>query len=214
MKRKYMGMFLMAMLTYAFSAQSWANELTNYDFDVYLNDKRIGNHIFKIAENDGVRQVLSEARFRYNIFFIPAYRYEHRNSERWSGNCLVEFDAKTNANGDRIEVSGERTGSGFRVASQEGPVDLPGCVMTFAYWNQDFLEQPRLLNPQTGEYVDVNVEEIGDEILEVQGRSVSATRYRLTAQNVDLKLWYSPDSEWLALESVVEGGNVIRYELS
>lgn len=214
MKRKYIGMLAIAVLTYAFSTETWANEVTSYDFDVYLNNKKIGNHIFEIAENNGVRQVLSEASFKYSILFIPAYRYEHRNSERWSDNCLVEFDAKTNANGERIEVSGEKTGAGFRVASKEGPVDLPGCVMTFAYWNPDFLDQPRLLNPQTGEYVDVNVEKIGDEVLEVQGGSVLATRYRLTAQNVDLNLWYSPESEWLALESVVEGGNIIRYELS
>jgi hypothetical protein len=29
-----------------------------------------------------------------------------------------------------------------------------------------------------------------------------------------LTLWYSPDDEWLALESVAEGGHIIRYELS
>ena len=71
-----------------------------------------------------------------------------------------------------------------------------------------------LLNPQTGEYVDVKVENTGNELLEVQGRSVLATRFKLTARNVDLSLWYSPDREWLALESVAKGGNIIRYELS
>jgi hypothetical protein len=81
-------------------------------------------------------------------------------------------------------------------------------------WNPEFLEQPRLLNPQTGEYVDVRVEEIGDELLEVRGQPVAATRFKLTARRVDLTLWYSPDDEWLALESVAKGGRIIRYELS
>lgn len=214
MRRKYMGMLVIAILTFAFSSQAWTNDIARYDFDVYLNDKKVGNHVFQIVDIDGVRQVLSEANFKYRILFIPAYRYEHRNAERWSGNCLVRFDAKTNANGEQIEVSGERTAGAFRVAKQEGLVDLPDCVMTFAYWNPEFLDQTRLLNPQTGEYVDVKVENTGNELLEVQGRSVLATRFKLTARNVDLSLWYSPDREWLALESVAKGGNIIRYELS
>ncbi|MDH3467338.1 MAG: hypothetical protein OES26_15755 [Gammaproteobacteria bacterium] len=86
--------------------------------------------------------------------------------------------------------------------------------MTFAYWNADFLDESQLLNPQTGEYVDVRVEEVGDEMLEVRGQAVAATRFKLTAYQVDLTLWYSPDNEWLALESVAKGGHTIRYELS
>lgn len=214
MKRKYISVLLIAILTYAFSSQAWANEMTRYDFDVYVNDKKVGSHVFQILENDGVHQVLSEANFIYKILFIPAYRYEHRNAERWSDNCLIEFEARTNANGERIEVSGEKTSAGFRVEKQGSLVELPDCVMTFAYWNPDFLDQPRLLNPQTGEYVNVTVENIGKETLEVRGKPVLATRFKLTAQNLDLNLWYSPESEWLALESVAKGGNIIRYELS
>ena len=88
------------------------------------------------------------------------------------------------------------------------------CVMSFAYWNQDFLGESQLLNTQTGEYMDIIVEEVGNEMLEVRGQAVTATRFKLTASEVDLTLWYSPNNEWLALESVAKGGHIIRYELS
>ena len=87
-------------------------------------------------------------------------------------------------------------------------------IMTFAYWNPVFLDQPRLLNPQRGEYIDVSVYAVGDEILQVRGQEVTATRFRLTAYETDLTLWYSATQEWLALESVAKGGRLIRYELS
>jgi hypothetical protein len=32
--------------------------------------------------------------------------------------------------------------------------------------------------------------------------------------DVYLTLWYSPDDEWLALESVAKGGHILRYGLS
>lgn len=216
MRRRSPGLLLLGLFTLAFSVPASANtgDDARLEFDVFLNDKRVGKHSFEVVESNGVREVLSEANFVYRILFIPAYRYEHRSAERWADNCLLEFDARTNANGDRIEVSGERTNSGFRVEMGSEPVELPECVMTFAYWNPEFLEQPRLLNPQTGEYVDVTVEKVGTETLDVKGRPVNANRYRLTAYEVDLTLWYSNDDEWLALESVAEGDNIIRYERS
>ena len=206
-------MFSLALISGA-PAQEREMEVVNWDFDVYLNDKKVGKHSFTVSEADGMKRVQSDANFNVKFLFMSAYRYEHSAAERWSENCLVEFDASTNANGDRIQVSGEQTGSGFLVDNGDGRIELPECVMTFAYWNPDFLEQPQLLNPQTGEYVDVRVEEVGSEQLDVRGQQIAATRFSLSASDVDLTLWYSSDDEWLALESVAEGGQIIRYELS
>jgi hypothetical protein len=218
MTRKLFLLVGVALLSMAFTsvarAETSAGELASWNFDVYLNDKKVGKHEFKVIEAGGTRHVQSEASFTYRILLIPAYRYEHTAAERWNDNCLVEFDASTNANGERIEVSGERAGTGFVVEKDGAPVELPECVMTFAYWTPDFLAQSRLLNPQTGDYVDVEVERLGDETLEFRGEPVAATRFKLKAYEVDLTLWYSPDDEWLGLESVAKGGHIIRYERS
>lgn len=218
MRRSHLGFLLIGLFGLTFFSPAPAMErvsgVSQWDFDVYLNDRKIGKHLFKVSESAGIKQVQSEAKFKYTILLIPAYRYEHSAAERWSNECLVEIDARTNANGERIKVSGERTGTGFRVLSDNSRAELPQCVMTFAYWNPNFLEQPRLLNPQTGEFVDVTVEKLGNEMLEVRGQTVAATRFKLTAYEIDMTLWYSQDDEWLALESVAEGGHIIRYELS
>ena len=218
MKYKFVGMLMIGLfslvLTTTAPAQQHENAVANWDFDVFLNDKKVGKHSFTVSETGGMKQVQSEASFNVKILFISAYRYEHSAAERWLENCLVEFDASTNANGKRVDVSGEQTSVGFLVERGDSPIELPECVMTFAYWNVEFLEQPRLLNPQTGEYVVVHVEEVGNEVLQVRGQPVAATRFSLTAREVDLTLWYSSDDEWLALESVAKGGHIIRYELS
>lgn len=218
MRRKYVGILLAGLFSLTLVAPSSAvdrtGDVTQWDFDVYLNDKKVGKHLFEVADFGGIKQVQSEANFKYTIFLIPAYRYEHVAAERWSDKCLLKINARTNANGDRIRVSGEKTGSGFRLENEVTLAEPPECVMTFAYWNPEFLDQSRLLNPQTGEFVDVNVEMLGDEILEVRGEPVTATRFKLTAYEIDMTLWYSSDDEWLGLESVAKGGHIIRYELS
>jgi len=217
MRRKFISLTMtgLFMLTLASPSPASDARTDQWDFTVFLNDKKVGKHSYKVVRNGDTEEVQSVADFQYKILFIPAYRYEHSNSEQWSNDCLLGFEAQTNANGKYTEVSGRRDGTHFTVQGPNGADErLPECIMSFAYWNPDFLDQSRLLNPQTGEYVDVTVERLPQETLEVRGKPVAATRFRVTAYEVDLMLWYSEDNRWLALESVAKGGHVIRYELS
>jgi hypothetical protein len=83
--------------------------------------------------------------------------------------------------------------------------------MSFAYWNPKMLEQPRLLNTQTGELTDVRVEPLGEEKLTVRGAPLRARRYALTAEDLRIDLWYTAQAEWVQLESRVSGGRRLRY---
>ena len=218
MNRFYSTVVAVGLFTYAMLASPLADarseDPSRFDFNVFLNDKKIGTHSFELQSENGIREVKSVANFKYTVFFIPAYRYEHSNNERWQDNCLIEFAASTNANGKKSEVSGSKVDESFQIDNGATPSELPECIMSFAYWNSDFLSQRRLLNQQTGEYVDVEVQEIGSESLEVRGEAVTATRFQLTSPNARLTLWYSTEDEWLALESIAKNGQIIRYELS
>ena len=165
-------------------------------FDVFLDGKKIGYHLFEIRDDAEGPAVYSEASFDVKFLFVTAFRYRH------------------NTNGTRLSVVGARTTDGFVIDTGDGEAELPECVMTFAYWNPGFLEQPQLLNPQTGEYLAVEVEELGTEAVQISGEEMIARSVRITAPKVDIKLWYSKDAEWLALESVAKGGRIIRYELA
>ncbi len=211
--RFVLSLVCLLILPTAIAAPS-TDDVASWDFDVYLDDKKIGKHRFDIATIDGIREVNSVADFDYKFLFVSVYQYQHRAAERWTENCLLALDASTNANGDRVEVTGQRSANSFVIERDENRAKLPDCVMTFAYWNSDFLNERQLLNPQTGEFIDIQVDAVGDEMLEVRGTKVAAKRYRLTAYETDLTLWYSDNEEWLALESVAKGGRTIRYELS
>lgn len=206
---------LCAVLVLAFpvSAASTARS-QSWDFSVLLDGDRIGYHRFEVTDSGNERRIRSEAKFDVRILFINAFRYRHENTEVWSDGCLSKIDARTQANGKKLAVSGTRVQDEFIVDDGGEMNALSDCVMTFAYWDPKFLQQTKLLNSQSGEYIDVEVEPLGSEPITVRGQQVSASAYRLTAKKMQLKLWYSTDNEWLALESVAKGGRIIRYELS
>jgi hypothetical protein len=184
-----------------------------YDFDVSLGKRPIGTHRFIIRKSDdGAARVQSLASFEVRLLGIPAYRYRHQAEESWNGTCLAAIDATTDDNGRNIRVSGQQRDGRFHLQLPASTA-LPACLSAYAYWDRDLLlRQRELLNPQTGKLDAVRVESLGVEFVELGGRSVTAERYRLHAQNYLIDLWYSPGGDWLQLESIA-GSRRITYRL-
>ncbi len=181
------------IVSHAATAQS-----QKWDFQVFLDERPIGHHHFALREAGQERELKSEARFDVKVLFITAYRYAHDATERWRGNCLTQIQARTDDNGKKSEVGNEPAES---------------CVMSFAYWNPEMLRQTRLLNAQTGKVETVSIAAMGEEKISIRGAQTAATRYRITGPKHPIDLWYGADRSWLALQSTLEGGRRLRYQL-
>lgn len=205
-----------ALLTMGLLSGVQANQADEdrWVFRVLLDSKEIGYHEFRVLGHPDDRQVEISAEFDVRILFISAYSYDHRNTERWSGDCLAGIEAFTNDNGDEFSVSGERAPEGFVVnTNQDSSRISSDCVRSFAYWNPVILESERLLNSQTGEIVDVQVRDEGPDTLNVGPHPIPARKYTLLMKDGPINLWYSPGGQrWLALEAPAKGGRTIRYE--
>ncbi|RQW81680.1 MAG: hypothetical protein EHM62_04805 [Methylococcus sp.] len=185
-----------------------------WNFQVFLNDDPIGFHNFRLNPLENGYELQTEAEFKVKVLFVTAYQYQHENVETWRNGCLERIEARTNDNGDQLEVVGRRDTRGFDLAATGSSDSLDSdCVRTFAYWDLAALRDTRLLNSQTGAYQPVDVDLVGRESIEISGRQVAADRYSLEAEGLDLDLWYSPEGEWLALTSTVEKGRQLRYKL-
>ncbi len=185
----------------------------DWNFEVLLNNKPIGFHNFTLT-GDGARQTLTtEAQFDVNFLFINAFSYRHENTEVWNNGCLDSINAKTDSNGDFLAVRGQRYENVLEVSSEAGEQLLGECVQSFAYWNPDILGSSQLLNSQTGELENVHVTVESLDVIDVDGETVDAIRYRLDAKAGAVTLWYTNDESrrWLALEAPAKGGRTIRY---
>lgn len=184
-------------------------------FDVLLNDESIGRHEFTIREDQNRRVVESRAEFDVRVMFVPVFSYRHSNTEQWVDGCLRRIESETDSNGTNYRVSGEERGDAFTVETRQSErAYQDACVMTFAYWDRRFLEQDQLLNSQTGELVDVDVEPLSQESVELNGRSVAVDAFRVYSPDgeVDIRVLYARGSdEWVALESRLENGRLMRY---
>ena len=183
-----------------------------WHFRVLLDGQEVGWHRYVVRASDDATEVDSRAQFDVRFLFVNAYRYRHEARERWRGACLDGLESRTVTNGTVEQIDAVATGDALVVARRSGETRLPGCVMSFAYWDPRILQADRLLNPQTGEWLPVNVETRGTEPVTVDGRTVAATRHRLSAPDMRIDLWYA-EGRWVGLEAALRGGRLLRYEL-
>ena len=177
----------------------------SWDFSVLLDGSPIGFHRFELVQEGDTQRLSSEARFDVRFLFINAFRYRHENREQWHGECLQSIESSTRQNGKEFSVNGARVGNRFVVEANGERDAVDECVMTFAYWNPGFLARSRLLDPQSGQYLPVEVEELGQQKFNVKGEQVLASAYRIRASKLELTVWYSDKDEWLGLESIAKG---------
>lgn len=205
---------LASTLLAAASTATSAETVREWLFDVSLDGKPIGEHRFTVSTEGERTLVRSRARFDVKVLGFTAYRYRHEADEVWRKGCLESIRARTDDDGTALAVDAEPVdGAGLRVTSPKGIASYPGCVMGFGYWNPAMLQQSRLINVQTGEYVAVAVSPLADQPVPTRGESVPAKRWKLTGPDNPLELFYAPDGQWLALDSTVTGGRKLRYRL-
>ncbi|MBK1706514.1 DUF6134 family protein [Halochromatium glycolicum] len=183
----------------------------SYRFEVLLDDRPIGEHRFEIDRSGDQQQVASEAEFKVDFLFFTAYRYQHQSQEVFRNGCLQRIRARTNDNGTRYRIDGAARDDGFRIDRGEQVETAQGCIKTFAYWDPSILDQRRLLNPQTGELEPVVVRRQGTERIELDGRRIPASRYRLETGELSIDLWYHDELGWVRLASDTGKGATLIY---
>jgi len=183
-----------------------------WDFRVSLDDHEIGRHRFVLEEEGAQQKLNSEASFDYRLLFYSAFRYDHRAMEVWRDDCLNALSSSTTTNGKGEQVQARRIEEKLRVENGNRQNEYDGCVKTFAYWNPEILKEHRLLNSQTGEYVPVTIEKLGDEAINVQGTQKQAERYRIKGNKLCIDVWYV-NREWVALQADTGSGHMLKYQL-
>lgn len=182
-------------------------------FQVFLDDKPIGEHRFTLVDDGEVKRLTSKADFDVKVLMFTAYEYDHRAEEVWRDGCLAAIEANTTANDARYVVRGEKGEQGFTLTRPQPATELPACIMTFAYWNPAMLEEQRLLNAQTGEYLPIRVTREGEETLDTVFGPRRAERYSIETEGQTLYVWYDKDSrDWLALESPTKRDAKLIYK--
>ncbi len=213
MRKSLAALPLLLAAAYA-GANSALPEAQIWRYQVYLDDREIGSHQVQLQPGAEGLRVSTQADYAVRVLMIPFYRYSHRSDEQWRAGCLRQIHAETDDNGEPARIAGQLKGDAMVLETPAGNRSIEGCVRSFAYWQRELLaSSQRLLNTQTGEYLEVDWEPLGQRPLPF-GDGGRAAAYRLGAAELTIDLWYDEQGRWLALESPLPDGSTLRYRLA
>ena len=179
-------------------------------FDVLRGGSSIGSHVLTFRQDGEDLLVDVAIDLRVRIALITAYRYTHRNTERWRDGRVVSIDTVTNDDGRDLQVTGRATDEGFVVDGSEGRLVAPPDILTTSYWQQGITQVDSALDTQNGIIRQFTVTEGPSELIDGNGGRIPGQRYRFDG-DLNLDVWYSAQAEWVGLAFEVRG-SAITYE--
>ena len=188
----------------AMTSSAVSDAVRQWNFDVFLDEKKIGSHKFFVEQVEEDYRVASSAHFKFKLFFFIPITYRHNSTELWRNGCLSSLDSVTVRRGKDTRVSGTSIGNIFLVSRDGETHKIGNCVRSFAYWNPFFLTHEFLLNGETGEYLPVTL---------AKKNTIEGLIITIKPPSGELILKYSEDGKWMALEAQVKDVGTMKYVL-
>ena len=103
--------------------------------------------------------------------------------------------------GDDLAING--------MTYDEEPVSLtlPATLALSSHWRGYDPSASAIFNTESGQEMEVTIDDLGIETLQIQGQNIEARHLRMTG-SLTVDLWYGPDGQWLKCEFEARGETV------
>ena len=205
MLRIYINLILIIFFLFPVSTNAHVQHYDNLkriEFDIFRNNKNIGQHIFSFKREDNQLQVESEINFQIKKLGVVLYKYHVKGTEYFENGELVKFNSKTNQNGKEKYVNiklddGELLIDG---SSFKGKVSADYLLGTWR--NHSIVNAEAQISAVSGRIIKQKVTFLGKETLIIGGKTYNTLHFNFSS--VDKKLakdkklntdvWYEEDS--------------------
>ena len=177
-------------------------------FDILLKGYRIGQHAMSFEPEANGFRATTHLELKVKLVFITLIDMRHESRELWQDGRLIELESATDEDGNMFEVKAAATDDGIRVRSEDGSIVAPPrCHTSNSIWDVATLGQSEVIDARNGGIIGLVAEALGEEEIEVSGRTVTAARYRAITHDAVAQLWYA-GAELVKVQLEVRGETV------
>jgi hypothetical protein len=195
------------------ASAAWALPNGSLHFTVLRDGSEVGSHQIDIHRAGDETRVDIETEVAVKLAFVTLYRFEHDGHEIWRNGQLVQIDSKTDDDGTDKSLHGALGSKGLQIDGSAQKFVAPQTIVPASLWNPEIVKQGRLLNTLDGSEMEVSVKFVGDESVEVHGKSMPARHYAITGQ-LQRDIWFDADGTLVQVRFKASDDSDIRYVLN
>ncbi len=173
------------------------------EFEILMNGKPVGKHIVTVSKSADITNVRIAIDMAGKIGPI-GFSYRHRCEEAWRGNQLTSLNCSDQENRSNKSVAANLRGTNIVVEGTGFKGTAPATILPSSWWRFSTINQTRLLDSRDGKLSRVNVNRVGEEMLQIGGANVRANHYRVRGA-VNTDLWYDATGRWVRTAFKIAG---------
>ena len=176
--------------------------LKKIEFDIYRNNKLIGEHTFSFKRADNKTFVESKINFEIKKLGVVLYKYHVKGTEYYNEGKLVKFNSKTNQNGKEkyVNLHSENEDLVIDGSSFKGKVSADFLLGT--WWNHSIVKAPAQISAVSGRIINQKVTFLGKENIEINGKVYKTLHFNFSSTDKKLKkdkklntdVWYEEET--------------------
>ena len=194
-------------------------DLNLIEFDIYRNNKHIGNHVFSFKKENDVLAVKSEINFEIKKLGVVLYTYNVKGTEFFKDGKLIKFNSKTFQNGKEkyVNIKSEKNELVIDGSSFKGKVTDEYILGT--WWNHSIVKAKAQISAVSGRIIEQKVTFIGKEDLIIDGKEYKTLHFNFSSTDESLSkdkklntdVWYEESSlNWVKASFKKKGNWVYK----
>jgi len=189
MFRIYKNFIIILFLLFPVTANSHVQHYDNLkriEFDIFRNNKHIGQHIFSFKRDDNKLQVESEINFQIKKLGVVLYKYHVKGTEYFEDGKLVKFNSKTNQNGKEKYVNIKLEHGKLVIDGSSFKGKVPTNYLLGTWWNHSLVKAEAQISAVSGRIIKQKVTFLGKESLKINEKTYNTLHFNFSS--VDKKL--------------------------
>lgn len=160
-----------------------------YTFTVLRDGQPIGEHRFSFDHQGEQLEIEASTDIKVEFGPIPVFRFEHQRRELWQAGKLMSIAARTNDNGEELDIRIEPNAHGL-IRTVNGRVDhIDESSQVLTLWNKDVLKYHSFVALTEDEILKASFRYLGKETIRLSGQRVEAEHYRMVGDE-ERDVWY------------------------
>ena len=182
---------------------------THHEFLVLRDGLVVGKHTVRFQQK--ADELIADTQFHIDIKLLglSLYNYTYESREIWEADKLMKLEVKVDDDGSLKSHSLQYEANGYKLNGKLLNVPSSSLIPT-NHWNPAVINKTNVFNTILGKINSVKILEVGNEPVQTNDGTISATRYQYSG---DLKLdaWYDNKGRWVKLKFLAEDQSVIEY---
>ena len=201
MYKTYRIIIILILIISPFSVKAHVQhykDLKRIEFDIYRNNKHIGEHIFSFAKSNEQISIESKINFIIKKFGVVLYKYHVKGKEVYKDGKLIKFSSRTDQNGKEKYVNLKLENDEYIIDGSSFKGKAPRNYLLGTWWNHSIVEAKAQISAVSGRIIIQKVTFLGKETIKIGNKNYKTLHFNFSSTDKKLKkgkklntdIWY------------------------